>query len=524
MGIGLLVKKGLGYGLLPNLKNIKFSKIIILILIIGLLKAFLIRIPSPFPYQPALDQFNHMLIINKILKENIFHISLKKYSSVFLKNAYTTLFHILISISIFLTVANPLHFFWVSPFFMIPLFAVEIYLLTFKITKNKFVGFLSSIISIGIIEFSRVPNIWHFLPSIIVMTLVPIYLDYFYGEKINPNTAKLWFLLSLNMILLSYFTGLIFSFFFLFYLTLNRLVKRGLFLRYISLSLIVILLIVISNILKIDNYSFDWFEYENFDYMLNVDKKTDFLIETSSFIIFVPVIFFILFYTFSEDQKHQNLIILFLISVLLYYLPISFTVRAIQFFHTLISIFSAIGFYLLLKNSENSKLRFSLITLFVVISISSFFIINLNYFELWKNWGDYNFSTSFLDYEYEMGEWVRKSIPKKSLIISDPTTQAIINGISMRETLNGQYMSNSNQILVKNFIKNESDIEINLTQKKKFLIFSGRTAFWVNNNVSIIYGPKNMENMEVENLIEDPKLELLHQIDDSIYAFQIIEN
>ena len=129
----------------------------------------------------------------------------------------------------------------------------------------------------------------------------------------------------------------------------------------------------------------------------------------------------------------------------------------------------------------------------IIVLIILFFVINLTYsIENYKNrmqeLNDENVVSSFSSYDIEMSKWIRNNTSENVLIVSEPTQQLIISGLSYRESLESSSMSEKRQemiriaILSDNAFKSRNLILESIPEEYRrreiIFILSGRSIFW----------------------------------------------
>ncbi|MFH1256292.1 MAG: hypothetical protein V1494_03275 [Candidatus Diapherotrites archaeon] len=511
------------------------------ILILGLVKAIYIRSFSAFPLQPALDPFSHMIIITGI-ELGKFSIFLSSYSSSFLVNAYLPIYHLLFASVQSLFGANSISIFWMMPFLMLPLFGIGIFLLSFKVSKNLNLAFLSAVFGLIFIEYGRLTNVWVFLPSTVVMLLAPFYLYVLIDKKITKDSLLLWLVPSLIIISFSFFTGTILAICGLFVLFFNKYYyksdsKLAAHISILAICIAGFLFIEYLDIFRLENLlSFSWFNTDpTTDYLLNFDSKLEQLNLMFNGIIFLLAFIGAVLSFFSNKAKIELLGILFIFLTFLYFLPASFSMRAGEFLHILVAFFGAYVISKVIKMDIFVSKKWSqicLITIVVVFSVIVLVSLSSSYFSMFSSWNYYDDSaTSFSYFEKDMGGWLENNTALNTIIVSEPETQNILGGFSNRETIKGPYMSVTEQILLKEAIltgdANRSNYLIKSLVKDGesiVVIVSGRVFWWANQNnrFTPVYGPHKFEMFDgFSKFYDEDYFEFLHDENKEIYAFKL---
>jgi hypothetical protein len=155
--------------LLPFLegsKNKNPLKLIFLVIILGIIGSFFISYFSPPPLFYGSDMFRHNHNALRLIEDGnlVFDIP------------YIPLFSILISTVLFLfnITGDTFTIFWAVRFLTYPLFALGTFLFVNKISNNKIISLLSSLISSFIIMGSI--GLWNFTPKLLIYILFPFLL------------------------------------------------------------------------------------------------------------------------------------------------------------------------------------------------------------------------------------------------------------------------------------------------------------------------------------------------------------
>ena len=224
------------------------------------------------------------------------------------------------------------------------------------------------------------------------------------------------------------------------------------------------------------------------------------------------------FYAISRKKWEYNLalILLFGFTGILYSnfpYVIKFYVLARFFVH----LFVALGIWSLVKYIKTPLFRFTA----YLLSVVTFAVLLLFNSIFWKNWISYRGSyTHISDYDIEASEYLADNYQNRKdvLLVSDPATQIIFEGLSGVDSAGGGFMSADNRLLLYNGLKAGSvglakdyfekiDDKILENPSLKLVALSGRTFAWTDFNSedrlrfdSNIWSPQELSYWDVLTL------------------------
>jgi len=145
------------------------------------------------------------------------------------------------------------------------------------------------------------------------------------------------------------------------------------------------------------------------------------------------------------------------------------------------------------------------------------------------------FSSSFTKNELEVSNWLKHNFNSdNTIVVSDPETQKIIEGISLIPTYKGAYVEKDTHLMMTNIFKeNSSDMHKDLnsvilqywgyTPDNIILVVSDRTNTWVGVSTNV-YRPKktNRININLNKLNDKKNYELLKNLNNETFVYKVL--
>jgi hypothetical protein len=216
-------------------------RILIVGLILGISFAAYIRSFSPYPLTPGMDLFTHIFVVKSIINHAVQDSPVQ----------YLATFHVLIALASSTFNAELVDIFWLGTFMLTSFFAISLYALSYRITRNHIHSIVTSIIGLSITEHGLVPNLQAFYPSSLIMSFFPLIILILYNIWKRPGMRggyklALMAIVSSSLILTHFQLGLVACFFALLYITTSYFTRYPLVIlsiRFATITLAIILLL-----------------------------------------------------------------------------------------------------------------------------------------------------------------------------------------------------------------------------------------------------------------------------------------
>src|SRR3989344_5803799 len=409
------------------------------------------------PYSLNWDYYQHQTLA-RLIQDGKFDFFTTKISDTFGFNSYPPTFHLLIAASQFpakLSVDYVVNYWNIIGFYHLVLVGLASYVLGLAISKRKEVGLISLIV--GIITFDSITSFTNLflLPQTLAATTFIFLLsnliagrEEFRKPSFLMNLAGVLFLVAMHY-LVGIFAALILA---VSYIAIRFENKVKLALKSFPfvylIPVIVVVGIYLSNVLDLSFLNRGEARY----YIYDLREKAEFVQRIYGYALLLftlPGVFFAI----SRKKWEYNLalILLFGFAGILYSnfpYVIKFYVLARFFVH----LFVALGIWSLLKHIKAPLLRFTAYLLTVV----TFAILLLFNVIFWKNWISYQDQyTHISDYDIEASEFLadRYKNGEEIILISDPATQIIFEGLSGVDSAGGGVMTSGNRLLLYDGLK-----------------------------------------------------------------------
>src|SRR3989344_1095167 len=514
---------------------------------------FVIRSFSPFPLQPGGDIFIESLISNKILEWDFFKLLPIEYSKSILLSPKINSWPLLMATIMGITKANFLSLTWLFPFFFLIIHSLAVYILSYILLGSRFFSTLSAVLSIWIMEVNK-PSIMYSLQSSLfipffVFGLIFVLYEKFYLPK-NLSSKKflyiilfIIFYLSLHIIL----GGLMIIFLISFLFSVYFLWKYDSFRKIYSLIAFTLAIFSILILLRFISLV----QLSNFNINIlttfgNIPPNSKiyffdswYTIPLLSLSLIGSAIATVRLYLYKTTQ--YDFTFLFLLSVqalliLLVFLPISNIIRIYPFFNPLIPISLSFIIFQFIKLKRNNKINLLVSMLLILFIFLNLVTPLLQYTtNLRKDNCIDGFSSSFTKNELEVSNWLKHNFNSdNTIVVSDPETQKIIEGISLIPTYKGAYVEKDTHLMMTNIFKeNSSDMHKDLnsvilqywgyTPDNIILVVSDRTNTWVGVSTNV-YRPKktNRININLNKLNDKKNYELLKNLNNETFVYKVL--
>lgn len=387
---------------------------------------------TPYPLQLNWDIYEHIALANKIVEGHLSFMP-SKISDTFTFNGYSPLFHILLSIPKILFNTSLLGVYWWLEYWHYLLTIAAFLFLAKNIFQNKWLTFIAVVVASFIFESTTVYSSLFLIPQTLVALIVILAI---YGclENRNGNIAYSIMITSF-MILTHYVVGAVGS---IVYITFNLLQRRV-----ITTTLIKIIILVSSVVFVVTlgiHYIGKWdlipreeASYFNSSLLTKINYFFDW------YSVALPLFLFLGYWEIIKTGTLQQKIILILglLTLSLSLLPFSYFLKFYTVGRYFINIVFVAGIGALMLYLP-SKLRV-FATCWIVVLLSIVFYTNQAFYKkpLYFKGEMSHVSRE----EIEASSWLSKHVDPNSLIISDPSTQHVIEGLSEINTQGGAYMN-----------------------------------------------------------------------------------
>jgi hypothetical protein len=455
-----------------------------LLLLLSLFTFFGIwRGTTPYPLQLNWDIYEHITLANKVV-EGTFSFFTSQITDTFTFNSYSPIFHVLLSLPKMLFDVNLLGVYWWLEYWHYAVTIIASYLLGYKIFGNRtqafLMGMLGTLIFISSVAFTPL-----FLLPQTLCALMLIYaittLDFRSGKEIG--------LVVLAMILMHYIIGIVaVGLLLLIYLISKQYLKinKNTIVTLIAVATTIILIAVILLHLQ-GKWNLTGREEAAF-FNFSLQEKGTFLFQWYG--IFFPVFFILgylqILYKGTIGQKFLLSVALMLLACAL--APLSYVLKYFVLVWYFVNLILVAGMGMFVN-------RFSPFGKGIALLLLTFLLLLVFYANqlTFKNYIDFQGKvTHITPLEIEAALWLSANVDKHSFIVSDPTTQYILEAVSGINSQGGAYMSQeSRQILSRiagidnpEFIKDqvvniEDGLSFERTRRTRTIfVISGRYFAW----------------------------------------------
>lgn len=388
------------------------------------------------------DLYEHQTLSNLIQKGTFSYVT-SEISDTFVFNGYSSIFHVLLAVSQFNFVKTPkeiLNFWIYISFIHLFLTVLASYLFAWVISENETVSLLSAVFGAFIFESTVAYTSLVFIPQtfaavIFIFLMTRMVIELKKGKTVSPGQllADILFL-----ILVHYIVGIVAALIYLgvqIYLRFIRPLTKG---KTESLFLILAVFafyLVLAIISKINLGYLN--NGEAAFYTFSLTQKISYMQNSYgySLLIFLPLGFLAAVRSRELSPKMVLVITMLLLIFVIANLPyvLKFYVLARFFVHLLM----ALGIYYLLKRIKNGFLE----SIGLIMIISMTLVIYLTNISYWKNILAYrNQFNHVSDYDVAAGEFLKARFGNTdALIVSDPATQYILEGLTGVNSQGGAY-------------------------------------------------------------------------------------
>ena len=459
---------------------VKPGREIVFMLILSSLVYFLIwRRNTPYPLALNWDIYEHMTLANLIAQGNLSFLT-TKISDTFTVNSYSPIFQILLSIPKIIFQRNLLGVYWWLEYWHYLLTVIASFYLAKKLFKNKLVALLSALISALVFESTVAYSPLFLMPQ----TLASLLTVFLIGEL---KSIKLRFLVLsvLVIFLMHYIVGFVCIFILgcIYLLQKKNVLKRP--------NLVILASFLISATLIFLNFKVKWDilgieEAQHFNFP--VWQKLGFFADWYGLGLIIGFIIGFVSIVKSKDLDRKLVLILALLIFGFSFAPFSYFLKFYALGGYFVNMVIALGLFILLSGLSRAwkMLGFSWIVIFLVLT----FYKNQLIYKTPLNFDNLETQLSFK--EIEAGKWLTQNKKTNTFLISDPSTQYILEALSGVNTQGGGYMALQTRqkltsisnvydpIFIKEKLLEIKDMLGTPTNRETLFVVGGRYFAWQN--------------------------------------------
>lgn len=516
----------------------------------GALMAFL-RGFSPPPYQFGWDIYLHSYIVNQIRDLSIFHPLPSGFSNAVFVDAYTTSFYLPLAVASFLGRGDVLLLFWIGPLFNLVVYALGILYLAHRVGAILPVALVAVAFGMAFHEWNKAFALIFLAPAPLITAITPVVLGLHFKRTDGREIARIH-VSSLSVALLHFLAGgILLGVAYGIHLA-RRTLQRGV-LKQRTVPLIVTAMLALLVLVMLGGWALLNSLLQGFvdllvsfgtlfgrvGYSWKIATLTEIwytlpLVGSALAGLLVVELTTLI----SNRQKRHTLRLSFLSLIMvggliIYFVELEQTSRILFLVKPgliLLAGILAIELSIVLPSSWRGP---------VVVAISSLILLSaispaLTFMNKQRLEGDTNgVATSFIDYEMEMGIWIRTNLESDIILLSDPRTQDLMLPFAMRETLFGDAMPLEDQEILRQALLTDDTMEASATladllasrgyvPETAFLIVSGRTMHFANDNVSQVFRPRLIEDYSFLERLRPPFFVLQHSVQNSIFLYSLV--
>lgn len=490
-------------------------KYLLLLVVISLAVYFLIwRSLTPFPLTLNWDIYEHITLANKISEGHLSFLP-SKISDTFTFNGYSTLFQIFLSVPKILFHADLIKVYYYLEYGYFLLTIIATYLLAQSIFGSKFTGFIAGLFSIFIFENFMAYTSLFLIPQNLAATLSILVL-----YSLSKDKDHLFFYVvfcAIFIFLIHFIIGLLGIAAILGFIWLRK--KPLILLNKLIIASLAFLLLM-AGLNYIGGLEFTGRE-EAAHFTFSLVAKLSFLLDWYSLsLLFLPFAAYTIFQKGASGQK--VILILAFLFLGLSISPVSYALKFFSFEHYFLNLVLAAGISILLINLPKLIRTLSVawltFALLIVFFKSESFYKEPLYFDGKQSHISQN--------ELEAAKYLSNNFGSDALLLSDPSTQYILEAASGINTQGGAYATKETRKIIASLdltkirnIRDQLSYE-NVNRKKTLLALGGRFFAWrqlpQTQRLSFFYNiwqPRILEpqdHLYIDDLINNQNVKLLY--------------
>jgi hypothetical protein len=400
----------------------------ILVLVFASLLYFLVwKVNTPYPLVLNWDMYEHITLANLISQGKLSFLT-TEISDTFTFNSYSPLFEVLLSIPKVIFQRDLLGIYWWLEYFYYLFTIICSFWIAKKLFKDKLVATISSLISALVFQSFVV-----YAPLFLIPQTLTALLSIFLIREIK--SLKLKFLIPglVTIFLMHYVVGFVaVAFLGLLYWIYKKGLGRP--------NLIILDAIAVSMLMVLANFVFKWDilsieEAEHFNFSLW--EKLGFFSDWYGVGLFIPFVIGSIAIVVKRDFDKKIVLIFGLLTLGISLLPFSYFLKFYSLGGYFVNFIIAAGLVFLL--GKLSKILKIAGVLWIILFLSFTFYKNQQNYKSSLQYN--NLATQLSFQEIEAGKWLGLNSNKNQFLISDPSTQYIIESLSGVNTQGGAFMS-----------------------------------------------------------------------------------
>lgn len=459
--------------------------LIITLLLVSIGVLIIWRQNSPFPNVMSWDIYAHQTIFNQLAKGNL-HPLPSQISDTFLLDTYTPLFAILVGLGkyLFPSLSLPGYYFILSSIHFMSTVFLSAYF-GWMITKDRWITLFSGTLGALVFESTIAQTAFFLLPQTLSATLVIIALILWMKEKRDDSLPILALATALHIIIGGVGCLIIGVSWLLQRITPNNR-SKGYRAAMLAGLLLVILIILLNPHLTLDPLS----TLESAELNLTLKVKSELAQRWYGWL----GLFYLIGLLAAWRSKKSNLQLISVLSLMLLglaLLPMPHTLKSYTVGRYLIHLTMALGIGAVILRFQKFWVRLLLFLLLLTTQMVVFYY-NQYTFKQAIVYGEV--VTTASNSEWEAAEFLRKEYGDhpSAMIVSDPSTQHVIEGLSGINSQGGAFATEKTRLLVDETYPNDSpkqvknlllEIKDGLSDSypsKVLFLVSGRYISWQN--------------------------------------------
>lgn len=436
---------------------------------------------TPYPFQLNWDMYEHITLAHLIAGGNLSFLP-SRISDTFTFDGYSPLFHILLSIPEVLFKRNLVGIYWWLEYWHYALTIFATGLLTWEVFKNKWLVASGLIINLFVFESTVVYSSLFLIPQTLVALIVALAVAKTLTEK-KTQYANVIIMLFV-LFLLHYAIGLIACVIYIAFIIKQQKHLPASFLR----RAMILSCILFAAALLLHLFG-SWFltgREEAVHFTFSLQQTLSYFLDWYGVLplLFFPVGIGIAFYKKSETLQFICIISMIILSISI--APFSYVLKYDVLNHYFLPVIMVAGI---------GSIVFSFGKIGKVLLLGGF--ATLMFVVFYLNQATYkaplyleNTASHFSQEEWDAGMWL-ETRTNNAFLVSDPSTQYILEGISGMNTQGGAYMNEvtrqklmsiayvtDTKKIAQTVVSIKDEVTKKQSQQKTYLVLSGRYFAW----------------------------------------------
>jgi hypothetical protein len=515
----------------------------------AVLAALYLRSGTPFPYATEWDPFQDAFIANRILYLGEFHVLTSSYSPLVFQIGDVRALPLLEALGALASGGSVVGIDWWGTYFLSCALSVAVYVLARQIDLPRPTAFLASVAAAWFVELGGESGLPVFRTAALLMTLAPfVYTSLLKGRRAGV-LASLATLGLFALFISAEDTA------FMAAVAIGALVFSKLSSRPAHRALLGLLALTLAGALVAISYHSFWpnllphldlfsTRYSSLAIYYDPLVALQFLTYTFTYYGYLVALagmlcFSALMIFWAGRAKLGAVAALTSASLVLYFLPISYSTRVVVYAHPLVAImFAALltlpvyAFFHPFRSGGGRVLKSITLLLVILIAIVAILPGSISTVDSRIEAQSPLGLSSFANYDYAMGNWLRDSAPANATLVGAPGDQQIQMGLSYRLSMGGNYMS----ILLQKEVKaalSTGNASVSSCAIRHLVgnastpvfIFSGRTVYWMQkpNYFNAVFYPVTLGAWPswASQFNDTTYYKLAHEVGHQIYAYYL---